>query len=148
MGTGSERPAAHTQQKSTCPPPPTRFNSSNKFASCQLDLFVITLFLIWLLSMIISVKHLWKGSSIFILIPPPIPYGWVSTEDEPLRNPFSKRGGKKGFFKRLWQKREVARICSSRVGWGGGDKIDIYHLEHHKALRMIYSIYKYWETKQ
>ena len=110
MDTGSERPAAHTQQKSTSPPPPARFNSSNKYASCQLDL----------LSMIIPVKYLWKGRTIFILIPPPIPYGWVSTADEPLRNPFSKRGGKKGFFKRLWQKSEVAGIYSSGGGWGGG----------------------------
>ena len=46
MGTGSEKPAAHTQQKST-PPPPNQVNFSNKFASCQLDLFVITLCLIW-----------------------------------------------------------------------------------------------------
>ena len=28
---------------------------------------------------------------------------------------------------------------------GGGDKIDIYHLGHHKALKMSCSIY--WETK-
>ena len=52
------------------PPPPARFNSSNKFASCQLDLFVITL---CLMSIIISEKYLWKGCSIFILIPPPSP---------------------------------------------------------------------------
>ena len=32
-----------------------------------------------------------------------------------------------------------------RGGGGGGNKIDIYHLGHHKALKMSCSIY--WETK-
>ena len=69
--------------------------------------------LIRLLSMIISVKYRWKGRSIFILIPSPLPYvhgRWT------IRNPFSKRMSLKGFFKRFWPKHEVSGICSS----GGG----------------------------
>ena len=53
------------------------------------------------------------------------------------------------FFQKVLAKAWGGRnlLIQGGVG-GGGDKIDIYHLGHHKALRMSYSIYKYWETKQ
>ena len=98
--------------------------------------------------MIISVKYMWKGRSIFILIPPRLPYGWVSTADEPLGIHFQREGVRK-FFSNGSNKNvrwyESAHPERGRGGGGGVDKIDIYHLGHYKALRMSYSIY--WETK-
>ena len=76
--------------------------------------------------MIISVKYMWKGRSIFILIPPRLPYGWVSTADEPLGIHFQREGVRK-FFSNGSDKNmrwyESARPERGRGGAGVGIKL-------------------------